>query len=46
MIKKVGGKFKLFTRDGKRLLGTHDSYKEAAAQESKIKREVKRRRRK
>lgn len=36
IIRKVDGKFVLFTRDGKRRLGTHDTYAEAAAQEKAI----------
>ena len=42
MIKKVGGKYVLYTKDGKRRLGTHSSYREAAAQESAIKHSKKR----
>jgi len=36
MIKHVGGKWVLYTRDGKRVLGTHDTREEAVAQEQAI----------
>ena len=36
MIKKVGNKYILFTKDGKRKLGIHDTRKEAEAQEVAI----------
>ena len=37
MIKKVGSKYVLFTKDGSRRLGSHSSYAKAAAQEAAIK---------
>jgi 8-oxo-dGTP pyrophosphatase MutT (NUDIX family) len=36
VIKEEDGKYKLYTRDGSRVLGTHDSYEKAAAQERAI----------
>lgn len=36
MIKKVGTKWVLYTHDGKRVLGTHKTKKEAASQEAAI----------
>lgn len=36
MIKKVGSKWKLYTHDGKRVLGTHDTKASAEKQESAI----------
>ena len=43
VIKKEGGKFALFTKDGKRKLGTHDSEEGAKKQEASIKASEKRR---
>ncbi len=37
MIKKVGNKWVLYTKDGKRVLGTHSTKREALAQERAIK---------
>lgn len=37
MIKKIGSKFVLYTRNGKRRLGTHSSRKGALKQEAAIK---------
>lgn len=37
MIRKVGSKWVLFTHDGSRRLGTHDSRKGAVEQEQAIK---------
>ena len=36
MIKKEGSKWKLYTKDGGKVLGTHGTRKEAAAQEAAI----------
>ena len=36
MIKKVGKRWALFTKDGKRKLGTHDTREEAVAQERAV----------
>jgi hypothetical protein len=36
MIRHEDGKWVLYTRDGKRVLGTHDSKEEAIAQEQAI----------
>lgn len=36
MIKKVGKKWVLYTSDGKRVLGTHKTKKEAESQEAAI----------
>lgn len=36
MIKKSGNKWILYTKDGKRKLGTHSTREEAAAQERAI----------
>lgn len=36
MIKPVNGKFILFTKDGRRILGVHKSEKKAKAQERAI----------
>ncbi len=36
MIRKVAGKYVLFTADGKRRLGTHSTRKEALAQERAV----------
>ena len=35
-IRKVGNKWVLYTKNGKRRLGTHDTKKEAKAQETAI----------
>jgi hypothetical protein len=37
MIKKVGKKWVLYTKDGKRRLGTHSTRAKAAAQERAVK---------
>lgn len=37
MIKQEDGKWKLYTADGKKLLGTHDTKEEAIDQEAAIK---------
>jgi hypothetical protein len=37
MIRKVGGKVVLYTADGKKRIGTHDTKKAAVAQEIAIK---------
>lgn len=36
MIKKVGTKWVLYTHDGKKVLGTHKTKKEAVSQEAAI----------
>lgn len=36
MIKKSGNKWKLYTKDGSRVLGIHDTKEEALAQERAI----------
>lgn len=36
MIKREGSKYKLYTSDGSRVLGTHDSRKNAIKQEQAI----------
>lgn len=36
MIRKLSGKFVLFSKDGKRKLGTHDTREKALAQERAI----------
>lgn len=36
MIKKVGKKWYLYTKDGKRILGRHTTKKEAESQEAAI----------
>lgn len=40
MIKQVGDKWILFSKDGKRKLGIHDSIYKAKAQESAIKQSI------
>ena len=46
IIKKEGKKFVLYSKDGKKKLGTHDSYGKAMAQERAIREDQKRKSRK
>ena len=42
MVKKVGSKYKLYTQDGSRVLGTHDTRLDAIRQEIAIQESEKR----